>query len=83
MFCAYGNVYQNASEQLRGKQTYMKEWQSQILTLHRQGVSEQGILEQVFGGESRMGILTEGCISRAQFIHQMIYQQPLFVPEAE
>ena len=58
----------------------LKNWKSQIMDLHNSGFSEEEILHKVFEKESRAGIISAGCLSRAQFIHQIIYNEPLFIP---
>ncbi len=80
MFCSYGKVYDNAYEQLNAKLENLKNWKSQIMDLHNSGFSEEEILHKVFEKESRAGIISAGCLSRAQFIHQIIYNEPLFIP---
>lgn len=80
MFCSYGRIHENAYEQLKAKLSNLKNWQEQIINLHKSGFSEAEILNKIFKEESTIGILTSGCLSRAQFIHQMIYNVPLFIP---
>jgi len=81
IFCAYGYVHENAREKFEEKLAILKNWQNQILELHENGVSEEDILEQLFGGEAFPGIASKGYLSRTQFIHQIIYGEPAFYPE--
>jgi len=68
-------------EKFEEKLAILKNWQNQILELHENGVSEEDILEQLFGGEAFPGIASKGYLSRTQFIHQIIYGEPAFYPE--
>lgn len=72
IFCASGAVRTDGKQAMQTKLDYWLELREQIFTLNKQGSSQDEIIQKLFGSESRLAAMSEGDMSRANFVRSIL-----------
>ena len=72
LFCASGAVRMDGKTALKSKLNYWLEVRNKCLELFRQGKNTEEIVTSIFGAESRLAALSEGDMSRNNFITSLL-----------